>query len=163
MSDITLLNKGQSDWQNVINQNFQNINGDIIPFSDTGWLTDGLIIGENVASASSKYRIVTLGTRKTITIYSNVVIKNELLSATWDTPESMVLGFPSSVSGSIGIPQRIFPTDATSGRVKFILRDLKPNGGQYGIYFDAFSNAGDTATNYPSTVSITISHEFDVG
>ena len=162
MSDINLLSKGQSDWQDVINQNFQNINGDIIPFSDTGWLTDGLTIGENVESASSKYRIVTLGTRKTITINSDVVIKNELLSANWGTPGSMVLGFPSPLDNTNGIKQRIFPTDLNSARVKFVLRDLQPDGGQYGIYFDAFFNQGDTAQNYPKTVSIVISHEFDV-
>lgn len=162
MSDITLLNKGQSDWQNVVNQNFENINGDIIPFSDTGWLTDGLINGQNVVSASSKYRIVTLGTRKTITIFSSIKFNNALLSATWGTPGSMLLGFPSSISSSLGMVQRTAPTDANVSQIKFVFRDNSING-QYGIYFDNFVNAGDSAANYPSTIGIVLAHQFEVG
>lgn len=161
MSDITLLNKGQSDWQNVINQNFQNINGDMIPFSDTGWLDDGLTLGANVTSANLKYRIVTLGDRKTFTIYGSFVIQNAMLAASWGSTGRLLLAFPDSVSKAPLQLQRLIPTDKDLGRQNFVFRDLLMNN-QYGIYFDSFLSPGDAATNYPATTEIIVSHQFDV-
>lgn len=161
MSDITLLNKGQSDWQNVVNKNFENINGDMIPFSDTGWLTDGLTLGANATSTDLKYRIVTLGNRKTFTIYGSFVLQNAMLAASWGSSGRLLLAFPASVSKAPLPAQRLIPTDINSGRQNFVFRDLLSDN-QYGIYFDNFLSSGDVATNYPATLTISVSHQFDV-
>ena len=161
MSDITFLNKGQSDWQKVVNQNFDNLNGDMIHFSDTGWLTDGLTLGANVTSADLKYRIVTLGSRKTFTIYGSFVLQNAMLTASWGSSGRLLLAFPASVSKAPLQVQRLIPTDINNGHQNFVFRDLLSNN-QYGIYFDNFLSFADVATNYPATVTIIVSHQFDV-
>ncbi|MCT2893705.1 hypothetical protein [Lacticaseibacillus paracasei] len=161
MSDITLLNKGQSDWQNVVNQNFQNLNGDIIPFSDTGWLTDGLTLGANVASADLRYRIVTLGSRKTFTLYGSFTLNNAILAASWGTSGRLLFSFPNSVSKEALQTQRFITTDSNNARQNFVFRDLVINN-QYGVYFDNYVVPGDTNTNYPSTFTQIASIHFDV-
>lgn len=161
MSDITFLNKGQSDWQNVVNQNFDNLNGDMIPFSDTGWLTDGLTYGANVTSSDAKYRIITLGTRKEFILYGSFTLNHSILTAGWGTPGALLFNFPESVSKAELEVQRFITTDSSAAHQDLVFRDLIISG-QYGVYFDGYQAAGDADTNYPATFTKIVSARFDI-